>query len=826
MSTLKHQSIFLIALLWLSGNTLASGSGDIAQQLDRLNVLGSVLYIAAHPDDENTQLLTWLDQHRHLRTGYLSLTRGDGGQNLIGSERGASLGIIRTHELLAARKIDGAEQFFTRAVDFGFSKTSKETLSLWDREKILADVVWIIRNFQPDVIITRFPADARAGHGHHQASSILAQEAFRAAADPARFPEQLTWVKPWEAKRIVWNTWLRFLDSGDTTSDDQLKKQIGGLNVLTGKHYGEISAKSRDQHKSQGFGSAVNRGIRREHFAHLDGTPARADLFEDIHTDWSRIAGSSGIEKKVRQLQKAFEPHHPEKLVKPLSQLLTQLRQLPDSPWVSYKRTQVENLLLQAAGVHLESLTEGREYAAGDSLQVITEVLTESHIPVAVRLLDNSNQAGQQPPADAQSLQPGEITRFNTRLQLVHTDQPYWLEKLDSEYTWQVDDQQLIGLPVNNNRAQVHIELNIAGQLVTVAREVQHKYVDPIRGEVYQPIQVAPPVTATLDAPVYLFNHNREQAITVRVHGFARISGQVRPVIPDGWQVTPPTQPFRFEKSGEQQVLRFTLQAPATASSGDLRVALDTGQQVYNRGLTRIAYEHIPVTNWYPESRARLEKLDINISKARIGYFAGPGDEIPAVLQQLGYDIDILDSAVLVANAEPLKLLQHYGSLITGGRAINVDANLRQLLPVLHQYIEQGGVLVSQYNTLANLPAGGIGPYPLTISRDRITEERAAVTFLQADHPLLNHPNKITAEDFNGWVQERGLYFAREYDPRYTALLAFNDEGEQALHGGLLTANYGKGRFVYAPLSFFRQLPAGVAGATRLFANVVAPRTE
>lgn len=822
MSTSKHQSILLTALLWLSGHTLASGSGDIAQQLDRLNVLGSVLYIAAHPDDENTQLLTWLDQHRHLRTGYLSLTRGDGGQNLIGSERGASLGIIRTHELLAARKIDGAEQFFTRAVDFGFSKTSKETLSLWDREKILADVVWIIRNFQPDVIITRFPVDARAGHGHHQASSILAQEAFRAAADPTRFPEQLSWVPPWQAKRIVWNTWLRFLDSGDTTSDDQLKKQIGGLNVLTGKHYGEISAKSRDQHKSQGFGSAVNRGIRREHFAHLDGTQAKADLFEDIHTGWSRIAGSSGIDKKIRQLQKAFDPHHPEKLVKPLSQLLAQLRQLPDSPWVSYKRTQVENLLLQVAGVHLESLAEAKEYAAGDTLHVVTEVLSETGIPVAVRVPGNSNQDQQLP--TAQLLQPGEITHINTTLALTHTDQPYWLEKIDSEYTWQVDDQQLIGLPVNNNRAQVDIELTIAGQTIAISREVQHKYVDPIRGEVYQPIQVAPRVTATLDAPVYLFSQNNQQDINVQLYSFAADTrGQVRPIIPDGWQVKPTTQPFHFEKSGEQQVLRFKLTAPTSASSGDLRIALETAGQQLNKGLTRIAYEHIPVTNWYPESRARLEKLDVKISKVRIGYFPGPGDEIPAVLQQLGYHIDILNSAELIASAEPLKLLQQYGSLITGGRAINVDADLRQLLPVLHQYIEQGGTLVSQYNTLANLPTGGIGPYPFSISRDRITDERAAVTFLQADHPLLNYPNKITAADFNGWVQERGLYFARDYEAHYTVLLAFSDDGEQPLQSGLLTANYGKGRFVYAPLSFFRQLPAGVSGATRLFANVIAP---
>lgn len=799
--------------LLLSGPVQAQGrqevldAGQIGQRLDRLAVLGNVLYIAAHPDDENTQLLAWLSQQRHYRTAYLSLTRGDGGQNLIGQEQGENLGLIRTHELLEARKIDGAEQLFSRANDFGFSKTSSETLQVWDKEQVLADVVWAIRRFQPDVIITRFPGDSRAGHGHHQASSLLAQEAFSAAADPARFPEQLQRVQPWQAKRLLWNTWKSFLGSGDTTAADQLKVDIGGYNPLLGQSYGEIAALSRDQHKSQGFGSAAQRGRHWESFALLAGAPARQDLFDGIDTGWGRLPGTQAVARQVQRLRERFNGAAPQDSVPALLQLRQQLQALPVCPWRERKLQEVQELVLATAGVWVESTAVHAQYPVGTDIAVTTRVLLRSHVPVTVLQDGQARRLNQDEPFDA-----------GTHVAAQRISQPYWLSKAHDQGLFRVDDQQQIGKPMLAHAPVVVTRLQVAGQPFDVQREIQYKAVDPVRGEVYRPVQVTPPVTVTPSDSVLLFGDAKARRVEVRVQGFVdNLQGVLRPAVPRGWTVNPEQIPFRLAHSADETTLAFELSPAANTENGTLQLQAEVAGQRYEQALSRIDYPHIPRQDWFPPATAALVKFDLQRASERIGYISGPGDRLPALLRQLGYQVEELDPASLAQRP-----LAGFDAIVTGARAWNIHPQLAGLRDTLLGYVQDGGVLLVQYNTLSPLPRTPLGPYPFTISRDRVTEQDARVSLLLPAHALLNHPNRITEADFQGWVQERGLYFARDIDPRYEQLLGMHDQGEAQLTGGLISAQVGKGRFTYAPLSFFRQLPAGVPGAARLLANLLA----
>lgn len=748
-------------------------AGRIGQGLDRLAVLGSVLYIAAHPDDENTQLLAWLAQQRHYRTAYLSLTRGDGGQNLLGNEQGNALGLIRSRELLEARQEDGAEQLFGQAGDFGFSKTSAETLRAWGREQTLGDLVWAIRKFQPDVIITRFPGDSRAGHGHHQASSLLAQEAFRAAADPRRFPQQLSEVQPWQAKRLLWNTWKSFLGSGDTTEPGQLQVDIGGLNPRLGLSYGEIAALSRNHHKSQGFGSAAQRGRLMESFALLDGQAPRQDLFDGVDSTWSRLPQTQAIARQVERLQREYDSAAPARSVPGLAQLHQQLLELPAGVWRERKLQEVQTLLLAAAGVWLETTADAPRFPAGSAIPVCTEILLRSAVEVSVL------SAGEHRP--------------------LQIDQPLWLNG-------------------SAHGLQVSTQLTIAGQVLEVQREIQFKHVDPIRGEVYRPVQFTPPLTLTPSSTAYLFGDDRRRRIEVQLHGFVDgLNGVLQPQAPAGWRITPEQQPFSLRRKDDELTLGFDLEPEAHPQNGELRFQARVDGQVLDKALATVDYGHIPGFDWFPPATATLVKFDLKRGGERIGYLPGAGDRLPQMLRQLGYQVDELKAETLTRQS-----LAEYDAIVTGVRAYNVNPALAAARTQLLQYVEQGGVLLVQYNTLAPLPAEPLGPYPFTITRDRVTEEDAAVRLLLPEHPLLNHPNPITEHDFDGWVQERGLYFASDIDPRYQRLLGMHDRGEQELRGALISAQVGRGRFIYAPLSFFRQLPAGVPGAARLLANLLA----
>jgi LmbE family N-acetylglucosaminyl deacetylase len=709
-------------------------SSDVLLRIQKLKVLGSVLYIAAHPDDENTRLLAWLSNAKLVRTGYLSITRGDGGQNLIGDEQGIELGLIRTQELLAARRLDGAEQFFTRAFDFGYSKSTEEALKFWGKDQVLSDVVWVIRKFQPDVIITRFPPDNRAGHGQHSASTVLANEAFRVAADPKAFPEQLMHgVKPWQAKRIFWNSY----QFGDVnyTRPDQMKIDVGGFNPLIGPGYGEIAAESRSQHKSQGFGVSAGRGSWPEFFSFTDGSKTVKTLTEGINFGWSRI-GAAKIGTLIDAIIKNFQVDQPAKSVPALTALYKDISKLPDGYWRTRKLKELQEVIAAASGLWMEAYGSNAFAKQGDSLKLNIVFNNQEGAPVKLNKISVENH--------------DTIFNVNTERNknyiyspsfVVTTDhavsQPYWLKNKMQKGYYVINDQELIGKPESDPAFIANFDITINGQSFTFKRPVQQKYTDPVKGELYEPLVVVP------------HNGNASQYGTLR----------------------------------------------------------------------HISYDHIPDIYYFNNDTVKIVLKDVKTDGKKIGYIEGAGDKVMPALTLMGYDVTVIREKDINAN-----YLRQFDAIVTGVRAYNVHRYLTEKNAELNEYVKNGGNLVVQYNTnsFVGPNTATIGPVPFNISRNRITDETAPVKFLIPDHQVFNYPNKISASDFDNWVQERGIYFAEKLDKSFVTPLAMHDPGEDDQNGSLIIADYGKGKFVYTGLVFFRQLPAGVTGAYRLLANIIA----
>lgn len=784
-------------------------AAEIKQGLEALNVTGSVLYIAAHPDDENTRLLTYLAKEKKVRTGYLSLTRGDGGQNLIGNEQAELLGLIRTQELLAARRIDGAEQFFTRANDFGFSKNPEESFKIWDKTKILSDVVWVIRKFQPDVIITRFPEDARAGHGHHSGSAILAREAFAAAADPKQFPEQLAFVKPWQAKRIVWNTFN--FGGNNTTAEDQMKIDVGLYNPLLGKSYGEIAAESRSNHRSQGFGAARQRGTGMEYFTPVAGEKAKGDIFDGVDFTLNRIPGTAAIQQLLTEINAEYHAADPSKSITKLLKLKQLVKGKP------FKQDLLDDLILACAGVWLESSATHSSYALNEPVNVKVQGIArvKAGFPMTITMEEVNSGTSFDLSPNKFATQDKVISTAN-----VGITQPYWLEKQHPIGSFIVDSQSLIGMPENGPALMAVFKIKIGDQIIEKKRPVVYKYTDQVRGEVYQPLVIAPPVTATLSEKAFIFNGNEAKSISVLLKSFKdNASGVLAPQVPSGWKVSPQKIDFTLAKKGDEQSVMFTVTPAGNTTGGNLLLNVLVDGQTYNKGLRVISYEHIPLQTLFPFAEARLDKVDLKFAGKRIGYIAGAGDLVPESLKQIGYDVvSLTENQVMNSN------LSGFDAIVTGVRLYNVNDQVKNMQPKLMKYVENGGTLLIQYNVNSPLKIDNIGPYPFKLSRDRVTEEDAKVTILAPEDPALNYPNKITAKDFDGWIQERGLYFVTDADQKYTPIVSMNDNGESAKTGSLIVANYGKGRYVYTGISFFRQLPAGVPGAYRLFVNLLSAK--
>jgi len=795
----------------------------IKLQMKKLDTLGSVLYMAAHPDDENTRLLSCLAKEKLYRTGYLSLTRGDGGQNLVGNEQGELLGLIRTQELLAARRIDGAEQFFSRAQDFGFSKNPEETFTIWDKDKILGDAVWVIRNFQPDVIICRFPADSRAGHGHHTASAMLAAEAFEAAADPNRYPEQLKYVKPWQAKRLLWNTYS--FGNINTTAPDQYKIDVGAYNVLLGRGYGEIAAESRSQHKSQGFGVAATRGSALEYFTTIKGETPVHSLLDGVNTSWERVPGGKAIGEQISKALAAYNIDNPSASVPALLAIRKSITALPDGYWKAQKLKETEQLILACAGLWVEAYSATPVIVPGQPLQTSIQLINNSQVPVR---LETIQVAGKDTSFNKQPLVFDQLLTIPQHITVpanTPVSQPYWLEDYKHPLgTYTIKDQQLVGHPENIPALQATIRLEIGGEPFELVRPLQYKHTDPVKGELYEPLVIAPRVTANLSNQVFIFTAPKPQPVSVKLKAMAdNTDGSVRLQLPAGFKASPENQAFKLERKGDETELQFSI-APVAVNGTNrvdtFNVAVSTNGQVYTQSLQTINYDHIPPITLFPPAAARLVRVHLEHNGKRLGYIAGAGDMVAAALRQVGYQVSALDEKDIMGGN-----LSQYDAIITGVRAYNTNERLKYWQPRLMDYVKNGGTLLVQYNTNAPLVTSQLGPFPFTLSRgDRVTDETAKVTWLLPDNAAMHYPNEITQQDFDGWVQERGLYFTGNADKSYEKLFLMNDKGEQPLDGGTLIARYGKGRYVYTSLAFFRQLPAGVPGAYRLFVNLISDK--
>ncbi|TWR28401.1 PIG-L family deacetylase [Mucilaginibacter achroorhodeus] len=808
-----------------------SDIGSIKQNLKKLNVLGSVLYIAAHPDDENTRLLGYLAQEKHYRTGYLSLTRGDGGQNLIGTEQGELLGLIRTQELLAARRVDGAEQFFSRANDFGFSKNPEETLKFWDKDKVLGDMVWVIRNFRPDVMICRFPTTGEGGHGNHTASAILAQEAFSAAADPKRYPEQLKYAGVWQAKRLLWNTFS--FGSVNTTSPDQFKINVGGYNPILGKSYGEIAAESRSNHKTQGFGSARQRGDAFEYFKTILGDAPKTDLMDGVDVTWNRIPFGAGIATKLNAINKAFNSDAPQASVKSLVDLLgdidqtvatnkafqtVRLTEVANSSydyWHKQKTKELKDLIAQCAGLWFEAYAKEPVYAVGDKIDVQLQAINNGEIPIKLFGFENSDTfIGH---ADS-TLKKGELKNWGYTLPAERVSQPYWLESPRSLGSYAINDDKKVGNPENPDAPAIWFSFNIYGKTLRYKRVIDYKYVDPARGEIYQPLEITPPVTANIAEKVYIFNSTQPQTVQLKLKSFTNVSGSINLKPVNGWKISPAKIDFSNKQKGDEWAAAFSIAPNDTkTSTAQLQAEVIANGKTSSQSILDIRYNHIPAITIFPPAEAKLVSIDLKTAGKKIGYIPGAGDLIPESLREVGYDMHILNENE-IANSD----LSAYDAIVLGVRAFNVNQRIAYQQPRLMEYVKNGGNVVVQYNVNNGLVTRDIGPYPFNIVNQRVTEEDAKVTLTDQQNPALNYPNKITDADFNGWIQERGLYFADNIDNKYATPLQMNDTGMAPNKGSLLVTNYGKGRFVYTSLAFFRELPAGVPGAYRLFINLLS----
>jgi LmbE family N-acetylglucosaminyl deacetylase len=803
-------------------------SSDILLQLKKLNTVGSVLYIAAHPDDENTRLIAFLANEKCLRTGYLSLTRGDGGQNLIGPEQGVELGLIRTQELLAARRIDGGEQFFTRAYDFGFSKTPEETFEKWNHDSILSDVVWVIRNFKPDIIITRFATDGSGGHGHHTASGILAEEAFEAAADSLQFQEQLKYVKVWQAKRLFNNTTARFRDPKADMSKF-IKLDVGGYNRLLGKSYGEIAAESRSMHKSQGFGSAKQRGEYFEYFKPIKGDTAHLkDIFENMDFSWHRVKEGEPFGNLIEESIKKFDPNKPEETA-------TQLLKVFDLPHYSellrqdpHKFVMLRQTIMAACGMVVDVTCNESQISTGSVNRITVNAINRSALPIQLdKMYFNGvlkNTFLQWDTTLNLSLKPNQWVSFNTysHLKFLKNDkkysQPYWLESMPSGI-FHTNELYKIGMPEIdfNNFIQVHSSIN-QGWLASIS-PIQYRWVDPEKGELYRPLVIIPPVLLTMENEVLAFTDNKAKVLKVKVKaGKDSLQAKVKLQIPLGWKLEPNEIQVTLFKKNEEQTLSFKVTPTNYTSQGLVKAIAEVEGEIYSKSMREIKYDHIPIQTWFPEAESKLLRLDIKKSVRRIGYIPGAGDEVQSCLLQLGYDVITITDEML-ANDD----LRKFNTIITGIRAYNTNPLLTTHKQKLMDFVSQGGNLIVQYNTnsFAGPFKGDIGPKPFKLTRERVTDEGAKVNFELPKHPVFNMPNKITEKDFEGWIQERGIYFAGDMDSSYICPLSMSDKGEKPNKGSLILCKHGKGNFIYTGLVFFRELPAGVPGAYRLMVNLI-----
>ncbi|SIS60454.1 N-acetylglucosaminyl deacetylase, LmbE family [Chryseobacterium ureilyticum] len=809
-----------------------SKSSEIYRELKTLKQLPKVLYLAAHPDDENTGLLSWLINDQNVETGYLSLTRGDGGQNLLGTEQGAALGLIRTHELLEARKLDGAQQFFTRAIDFGFSKNTTDTFKQWDENSIIADVVWTIRKFRPDVIICRFPPTAAAGHGQHAASAVVAEKAFKLAGDKTAFPDQLKYVNVWQPKRVLWNT-FRF-GGVNTTAENQLKVTVGQYDAQLGMGYGELAGLSRSLHKSQGAGTQSVAGIRTEYFSHVIGEPAKTTLFDGVTKTWTS-QGNADIDQSLDKIISAFNFNNPDLSLPALLALRKKVTELKDTDLKKDKIRSLDNIILSCAGFMGEVVTNQAEAVAGDKHNFRLNLISRATNPVILEDVKWLNQSE----SFNRKLSKDSLITIQHDVQ-IPTDaaltEPYWLAKSPvNAATFSVPNDTLIGLPEAESPLNVLLGLRIGSEKFQVKLPLSFKKLDPVRGDVVEALRIVPAMELKFTQPLYVARENEDLhlSLNVKVNSSKKISNAKVNLMYNGERLGGADL---SSLNGKDTTIDYVIPKTKLATIHSSRLQLDANfvadGVTYNKKQILIQYPHLPTLQYFAPASAVVMKGDIQAKVKKVGYIEGAGDFIPDFLRIAGVQVDVLKDEDFYGNIEEStgndnqNKLSQYDAIVLGVRANNTEKKLGRWIPFLWSYVKAGGNLVMQYNTNQDTTVDKLGMYNFSIANKRVTEENAAVKILNPNHKLLNFPNKITADDFKGWIQERGAYFPAQWDAAYEPLFEMHDTDEEPLQGSTLYAKYGKGNFIYTPLAFFRQLPAGNVGAARLFFNFLSAQKD
>ncbi|WP_298494733.1 PIG-L family deacetylase [uncultured Algibacter sp.] len=800
-------------------------SSEIYESIQKLNFLGSVLYIAAHPDDENTRLIAYMSNHVKAKTAYLSLTRGDGGQNLIGPEIRELLGVIRTQELLAARRIDGGEQLFTRANDFGYSKHPDETLEIWDKDEVLSDVVLAIRQFKPDVVINRF--DHRTPgttHGHHTSSAILSLEAFDLASNTAAYPNQLKHTDIWQPKRLFYNTsWWRY---GSKEAFDKVDKSnmisfdIGTYYPLKGMSNNELASLASSQHLCQGFGRLAQRGNQEEFIEFLKGEPLNGNdnIFAGIDTSWNRVKGGKAVGTILNAVEKNFNFQNPASHISQLIEAYQLLQRVEDKHWKAQKTEALKTIIEMCAGLYLEASAETNLATQNEIINLNIEVLNRSDIPIVLESLNN---------ASGLKISKGITLKNNTKYDFkelikVPSDAepttPYWLNEKGSLGMYKVNNMKLIGKPETPRTFNINFNLLINNTPITITKPVIQRFSKPDKGELYRPFEIIPEASAKITEKVIILDNDQQRDITVVVKaGRDNLEGDVEVCHPNDWSVFPKKQKVSIAHKGEEQTLTFTVIPPKEQSEGFIGPIVHVSDKSYTKELIEIDYEHIPFQTVLLPSESKIVRLDIKKRGENIAYIQGAGDVVPESLEQIGYNVRIITPNDI--NAETLS---RFDAIVVGIRAYNTIEELNFKQQQLFDFVANGGNMIVQYNTSHRIKVDNLSPFDLKLSRDRVTDENAEVRFLNPDHEVLNFPNKITLNDFKNWTQERGLYFPNSWGKEFTPILSMNDKGETAKDGSLLIAKHGKGHYIYTGLSFFREFPAGVSGAYRLFANMLS----
>ncbi len=820
-------TFFLCLFLGLSGYSQAPdkpNSATIHESIKKLNFLGSVLYLAAHPDDENTRLISYFSNKVHARTAYLSITRGDGGQNLIGPEIRELLGVIRTNELLKARQTDGGEQFFTRANDFGYSKHPDETLEIWNKDLVMNDVVKVIRKFQPDIIINRFNAEsAGKTHGHHTSSAMLSAEAFDLAADASYKTDA---VKAWTTQRLFFNTHWWFYGSRENfekvDKSDMLWFDTGIYYPSLGLSNSEIASLSRSMHKSQGFGSTGTRGSDKEYVRLLKGRMPkdRLDVFEGVDTSWNRVEGGAAIEKILKKVEREFDFSDPSKSVPELVEAYSLIASLKDEHWRTFKIAQIKEIIAACSGLYLEGVAAQSYGSRGSEMAVSVEAINRSEqkmVLKSIEIVPQHTVSTLNLPLD-NNISNKEEVRIEISDSATYTS-PYWLEEKGSLGMYTVKDHELIGNPISTPVQKLVFTVDIAGTSIDFERDIIYKYNDPVKGEVYQPFEILPDAVSEIASKVVIFNDDQPKEIPVMIKSYKdSISGMAQLNVPEGWEVSPSKIDFEIQKKGEEMQVMFTVVPTKEQSEGYIRPKLTIAHEVYDKTMIEISYDHIPKQSVLLPSESKVVRLNLQKKGQSIAYIKGAGDEVPKYLRQVGYTVnEIAPEDISISS------LQQYDAVMLGIRAYNTVPELALKQAAILAYVERGGNVIVQYNTSHSLVLkDNLAPYKLELSRDRITDENAKVTFIDKDNEVLNYPNKITSEDFDGWVQERGLYFPNKWGEEFSSVLSFQENGDEPMNGSLLVAKYGKGHYIYTGLSFFRELPAGVPGAYKLLTNMIS----